>query len=90
MMAPNELDGFIRHNVMAGLGPAIHDFGRAPCFQSKAWLPGPSPGMTIRERHRSPENQRGSDPRKDRTSESSIQDDAASPQRHAVPRFASL
>ncbi len=68
MMAPNEVDGFIRHNVTAGL-PAIHDFGCALVLPGKAWIPGSSPGMTIRERHRHPESQRGSDPRKDRTSE---------------------
>ncbi len=29
--------------VMAGLGPAIHAFMRR---RKKAWIPGPSPGMT--------------------------------------------
>ena len=33
--------------VLAGLGPAIHDFGQntQPC-PAKSWVPGPSPGMT--------------------------------------------
>ena len=29
--------------VMAGLGPATHDFGTAP---AKSWVPGTGPGMT--------------------------------------------
>jgi hypothetical protein len=29
--------------VMAGPGPAIHDFAGA---MRKSWMPGPSPGMT--------------------------------------------
>jgi hypothetical protein len=28
---------------MAGLGPAIYDFG---AVDGKAWMPGPRPGMT--------------------------------------------
>jgi len=31
--------------VMAGLDPAIHVL--APSQQSKAWMPGSSPGMTV-------------------------------------------
>jgi hypothetical protein len=37
---------FSWHNlstVMAGLGPATHDFGMAP---AESWMPGPSPGRT--------------------------------------------
>ena len=34
-----------RSTVMAGLGPAIHVF--PPAVAPKAWIPGPSPGMTV-------------------------------------------
>ncbi len=49
MGCPNACDRFVVRastspRVLAGLGPAIHDFaGAVP----KAWVPGPSPGMTV-------------------------------------------
>jgi len=33
--------------VMPGLGPGIHAFSQYP--QRKAWMPGPSPGMTVED-----------------------------------------